>query len=84
MPFYATAARQPQGGIRTTPQRHCVFMVFDLTASTATELQVLLARWSAAIAQLQAGRTIGSVEPAHGEGVGADTGEALDLPAPRP
>jgi len=79
VPFYATAARQPQGGIRTTPQRHCVFMVFDLTASTATELQVLLARWSAAIAQLQAGRTIGSVEPAHGNGVGADTGEALDL-----
>ena len=79
VPFYATAAGQPQGGIRTTPQRHCVFMVFDLTASTATELQVLLARWSAAIAQLQAGRTIGSVEPAHGEGVGADTGEALDL-----
>ncbi len=79
VPFYATAARQPQGGIRTTPQRHCVVMVFDLTASTATELQVLLARWSAAIAQLQAGRTIGSVEPAHGDGVGADTGEALDL-----
>ncbi len=79
VPFYATAARQPQGGIRTTPQRHCVFMVFDLTASTATELQVLLARWSAAIAQLQAGRMIGSVEPAHGDGVGADTGEALDL-----
>lgn len=79
VPFYATAARQPQGGIRTTPQRHCVFMVFDLTASTATELQVLLARWSAAIAQLQAGRTIGSVEPVHGDGVGADTGEALDL-----
>ncbi|WIE75018.1 Dyp-type peroxidase [Curtobacterium sp. MCSS17_007] len=79
VPFYATGARQPQGGIRTTPQRHCVFMVFDLTASTATELQVLLARWSAAIAQLQAGRTIGSVEPAHGDGVGADTGEALDL-----
>ncbi len=50
-----------------------------LTASTATELQVLLARWSAAIAQLQAGRTIGSVEPVHGDGVGADTGEALDL-----
>ncbi len=79
VPFYATAARQPQGGIRTTPQRHCVFMVFDLTASTATELQVLLARWSAAIAQLQAGRTIGNVEPAHGDGAGADTGEALDL-----
>jgi deferrochelatase/peroxidase EfeB len=78
-PFYATGARQPQGGIRTDPQRHCVFMTFDLTIGTAGELQVLLARWSAAIAQLQAGRTVGSVEPAHGDGVGADTGEALDL-----
>jgi deferrochelatase/peroxidase EfeB len=78
-PFYATAARQPQGGIRTTPQRHCVFMVFDLSSTVTTDLQVLLARWSAAIAQLQAGRTVGSVEPAHGDGVGADTGEALDL-----
>jgi deferrochelatase/peroxidase EfeB len=78
-PFYATADRQPQGGIRTVPQRHCVFMTFDVSAGTATDLQVLLARWSAAIAQLQAGRTVGSVEPAHGNGVGADTGEALDL-----
>ncbi|MBM7802486.1 deferrochelatase/peroxidase EfeB [Curtobacterium luteum] len=78
-PFYATAAGQPQGGIRTVPQRHCVFMTFDLSTSVATDLQVLLARWSAAIAQLQAGKTVGSVEPAHGNGVGADTGEALDL-----
>ncbi|WP_433929901.1 iron uptake transporter deferrochelatase/peroxidase subunit [Curtobacterium flaccumfaciens] len=78
-PFYATAARQPQGGIRTTPQRYCVYMTFDLSTTVTTELQVLLARWSAAIAQLQAGKTVGSVEPAHGNGVGADTGEALDL-----
>ncbi|MFK4482951.1 iron uptake transporter deferrochelatase/peroxidase subunit [Curtobacterium sp. AB7] len=78
-PFYATAARQPQGGVQTAPQRYCVFMTFDLSTSVATELQVLLARWSAAIAQLQAGKTVGSVEPAHGDGVGADTGEALDL-----
>jgi deferrochelatase/peroxidase EfeB len=78
-PFYATAARQPQGGIVTDPQRYCVYMTFDLSTVVATDLQVLLARWSAAIAQLQAGRTVGSVEPAHGDGVGADTGEALDL-----
>ena len=78
-PFYATAAGQPQGGIRTVPQRHCVFMAFDLSTTVTTDVQVLLARWSAAIAQLQAGRTVGSVEPAHGDGVGADTGEALDL-----
>ncbi|MFJ4296225.1 Dyp-type peroxidase [Curtobacterium sp. NPDC089689] len=78
-PFYATASGQPQGGIRTVPQRHCVFMTFDLSTSVTTDLQVLLARWSAAIAQLQAGKTVGSVEPAHENGVGADTGEALDL-----
>ncbi|MBT2503651.1 Dyp-type peroxidase [Curtobacterium sp. ISL-83] len=78
-PFYATGARQPQGGVQTTPQRYCVFMTFDMSSTVTTDLQVLLARWSAAIAQLQAGRTVGSVEPAHGDGVGADTGEALDL-----
>ncbi|MGN8048924.1 iron uptake transporter deferrochelatase/peroxidase subunit [Curtobacterium sp. 22159] len=78
-PFYATAARAPQGGVRTEPQRYCVFMTFDMASSVTTDLQVLLARWSASIAQLQAGKTVGSVEPAHGDGVGADTGEALDL-----
>lgn len=80
-PFYATAARTPQPGIRTTPQRYCVFMAFDLTASTAQQLQVLLARWSASIAQLQAGKTVGAVAPANGVGPGRDTGEALDLGA---
>ncbi|SFF61743.1 iron uptake transporter deferrochelatase/peroxidase subunit [Curtobacterium sp. YR515] len=78
-PFYATAARQPQGGVQTAPQRYCVFMTFDMSSTVRTDLQVLLARWSASIAQLQAGKTVGSVEPAHGDGVGADTGEALDL-----
>jgi len=78
-PFYATAARQPQGGVRTEPQRYCVFMAFDMSSTVTTDLQVLLARWSASIAQLQSGKTVGSVEPAHGNGVGADTGEALDL-----
>lgn len=78
-PFYATAAGQPQGGIRTEPQRYCVFMTFDMASTLVTDLQVLLARWSAAIAQLQSGGTIGTVVPAHADGVGADTGEALDL-----
>jgi deferrochelatase/peroxidase EfeB len=78
-PFYATATGQPQGGVRTEPQRYCVFMTFDMAATRATDLQVLLARWSAAIAQLQAGETVGSVVPSHAAGVGADTGEALDL-----
>ncbi|MCA1219868.1 Dyp-type peroxidase, partial [Streptomyces sp. 8L] len=79
-PFYAAETASPQPGIETEPQRYCVFMTFDLpSASTATDLQVLLATWSASIARLQGGDTIGVVEPAHGTGVGGDTGEALDL-----
>jgi deferrochelatase/peroxidase EfeB len=78
-PFYATAAKQPQGGIKTAPQRYCVFMTFDMASTLTSDLQVLLARWSASIAQLQAGKTIGTVAPAHGDGVGTDTGEALEL-----
>lgn len=76
VPFYTGLH---QAGIATPPQRYCVFMTFDLTARTSRELQILLARWSAAIAQLTAGKPIGPVEPAHGGAVAGDTGEALDL-----
>jgi deferrochelatase/peroxidase EfeB len=68
-----------QAGIQTPPQRYCVYMTFDLTSRTSRELQVLLARWSAAIAQMMAGKPIGAVQPAHGSAVAPDTGEALDL-----
>src|SRR5262245_56682316 len=68
-----------QAGIQTPPQRYCVYMTFDLTGRTARELQVLLARWSAAIAQLMAGEPIEAVQPTHGNAVASDTGEALDL-----
>src|SRR3954447_10159372 len=68
-----------QSGIDTPQQRYCVFMTFDLTASTAQELQVLLARWSAAIAQCMAGEPVGSVAPDRAGAVAVDTGEALDL-----
>ena len=68
-----------QAGIDTPQQRYCVFMTFDLTASTSQELQVLLARWSAAIAQCMAGEPVGSVAPDRVGAVAADTGEALDL-----
>ncbi|WP_030900650.1 Dyp-type peroxidase [Streptomyces sp. NRRL F-5126] len=78
-PFYATADASPQAGIRTAPQRYGVLAAFDVTSSSAADLQVLLARWSASIAQLQKGNTVGLVEPAHGSGAGVDTGEALDL-----
>jgi deferrochelatase/peroxidase EfeB len=68
-----------QAGIETPQQRYCVFMTFDVTASTAQELQVLLARWSAAIAQCMAGEPVGTVAPDRAGAVAADTGEALDL-----
>jgi len=74
--FYGSAE---QAGIRTPPQRYAVFMTFDLTSARGADLQVLLARWSAAMAQLMKGRSIGPVEPARPDAVGFDTGEALDL-----
>ncbi|HEY0258817.1 MAG TPA: iron uptake transporter deferrochelatase/peroxidase subunit [Lacisediminihabitans sp.] len=76
-PFYTGLH---QAGIETPPQRYSMFMAFDMAAgTTATDLQVLLARWSASIAQLMAGQTIGQVEPARTDAVAGDTGEALDL-----
>ncbi|MFT4110497.1 Dyp-type peroxidase, partial [Propionicimonas sp.] len=77
IPFYD----QPHPpGIRTPPQRHALFMTFDLNPSaTPQDLQVLLARWTAAIAQLVQGKTIGVVEPSRPDAVGIDTGEAYGL-----
>ena len=74
--FYGTGE---QAGIRTPPQRHVFYMTFDLTSTSRQDLQVLLARWSGAIAQLMAGQTIGQVEPDRPGAVGFDTGEALNL-----
>jgi len=68
-----------QAGIQTPVQRHSIFMTFDLTATSANDLRALLARWSAAIAQLMQGDTIGQVEPSRPNAVGFDTGEALNL-----
>lgn len=75
-PFYGSAE---QAGILTPPQHYAIYMTFDLTTTNRTDLQVLLARWSAAIAQLVKGQTIGPVEPARASGMGLDTGEALGL-----
>lgn len=68
-----------QAGIQTEQQRYSVFMTFDLSSPLAADLRVLLARWTAAIAQMVEGRTVGQVEPTGPSAVGADTGEALDL-----
>ncbi|MFO6298585.1 iron uptake transporter deferrochelatase/peroxidase subunit [Rahnella selenatireducens] len=76
---YSFYGHEGQVGISTPPQRHIMFMTFDLTTTTRQDLQVLLARWSSAIAQLMKGGTIGQVEPARDSGVGMDTGEAMDL-----
>ncbi|MGH8143906.1 MAG: Dyp-type peroxidase, partial [Steroidobacteraceae bacterium] len=76
---HAFYGRAEQAGIRTLPQRYVFYMTFDLTSSLRTDLQVLLARWSGAIAQLMNGQPIGQVEPARANGVGLDSGEAMDL-----
>ena len=68
-----------QAGIATEPPRHVVYMTFDLTTTNKQDLQVLLARWSAGIAQLQAGLPVGAVQPKGDSAVAADTGEAYDL-----
>ncbi|MGN5733980.1 iron uptake transporter deferrochelatase/peroxidase subunit [Arthrobacter psychrochitiniphilus] len=76
-PFYG----EHQGGIATAPQDHLVFTSFDLTATTAVELQLVLAKWSAAMAQMTAGRPVGKVEPSREHAIPVDTGEATDLGA---
>ncbi|GAA0996920.1 iron uptake transporter deferrochelatase/peroxidase subunit [Subtercola frigoramans] len=65
-----------QAGIRTPPQDHLVLMVFDVTTTSAAELQVMLAKWSAAIAQYTGGLAVGAVEPERDLAVPGDTGEA--------
>jgi deferrochelatase/peroxidase EfeB len=70
-----------QAGIRTPPQDHLVFMVFDVTTTSASELQVMLAKWSAAIAQYTSGLAVGAVEPERELAVPGDTGEAAGMGA---
>ncbi len=76
-PFY-DQAHPP--GVQTAPQRHAIVMTFDmLKGTTAADLKLLLARWTAAIAQLTQGKPIGQIQPAHPEALGQDTGEAAGL-----
>jgi len=76
-PFYGTGH---QGGISTEPQRHTVFMTFRLAdTASATSLQTLLARWSAAAAVLQEGKPVGTVQPDAEVAPPTDTGEAFGL-----
>lgn len=75
-PFYGTG---PQAGIHTRVQHYVVYMTFDLATSKRRDLQVLLALWSSAIAQMTEGKPIGEVEPERPNAIGRDTGEALNL-----
>ncbi len=76
-PFYG---QRYQGGIATEPQRHALFATFRLAPGAGPrDLQVLLARWSAAIAVLQDGRSVGAVQPTSELQPPRDTGEAHGL-----
>ncbi|CAN5203479.1 MAG: Dyp-type peroxidase [Nocardioides sp.] len=69
-----------QVGVDTAPQRYLVYMTFDLAGTASrTDLQVLLARWSASIAQMMKGLPVGSVDPDRSDAVPIDTGEAYEL-----
>lgn len=74
-PFYG----QHQAGIQTPPQDHLVFMSFDLTTTSPTDLQLVLAKWSAAMAQMTRGNPVGKVEPTREHGIPVDTGEAFGM-----
>lgn len=74
-PFYG----EHQSGIATPPQDHLVYTAFDVTATTAIELQLVLAKWSAAMAEMMAGAPVGKVEPAREHAIPGDTGEASDM-----
>jgi deferrochelatase/peroxidase EfeB len=70
-----------QGGIATPPQKYAVFMVYDLATVDRAAIQVLLARWTAAIAQMVKGQPIGNPDPTNPDAVAVDSGEALSLGA---
>lgn len=74
-PFYG----KHQAGIQTPPQDHLVFMAFDLSTTSPTDLQLVLAKWSAAMAEMTRGNPVGKVEPTREQGVPVDTGEAFDM-----
>ncbi|WP_457149283.1 Dyp-type peroxidase [Mycobacterium sp. URHB0021] len=77
---YPSYGQGHQGGIETPPQRHSVFMTFRLAdTASRTALQTLLARWSAAAAVLQQGKTVGTVQPEVDVQPPSDTGEAFGL-----
>lgn len=75
-PFYGSG---PQSGISIAPQQSSTyFAAFDVTTERRGELVELLRTWSAAAANLTAGRPAKALSE-KGSVVEADTGEALGL-----
>ena len=74
--FYGTH----QAGISTPAQDRLAFAAFDVTSTSATDLQVMLGTWAAAAAQMTRGLPIGAVET-DPQSPPIDTGEAYGLGA---
>jgi deferrochelatase/peroxidase EfeB len=71
-----------QAGIATPAQDRLVFGAFDLTLTSASELEELLRTWTQAAEAMTAGHTTGPL-PGAPDAPPADTGEAVGLPASR-
>ena len=71
-----------QGGIVTPAQDRLHFASFDVTTTSRDDLVALLTAWSAAAAEMTAGRPVGG-DPTSYDSPPNDTGEAQGLPASR-
>lgn len=69
-------------GIATMQQRYCTFAMFNMNAGTTRQdLQLLLARWTAAISIMQEGKPLGDIRPSFsGSSVPKDVGECFEIP----
>ncbi|MCH8626473.1 iron uptake transporter deferrochelatase/peroxidase subunit [Arsenicicoccus piscis] len=77
-PFYGTH----QSGIVTPAQDRLHFAAFDVTSTSRDDLVALLTAWTAAAAELTAGRPVGG-DPTSYDSPPNDTGEAEGLSAAR-
>ncbi len=74
-PFYG----EHQAGIVTPAQDRLHFAAFDLTTTSREDLVALLTAWTAAAAEMTAGRPVGG-DPTSYDAPPNDTGEAMGLP----
>jgi deferrochelatase/peroxidase EfeB len=74
-PFHGTH----QAGIVTPAQDRVHFAAFDVTATSRSELVMLLRAWTAAAAAMTQGRPVGDNAPLPYDAPPSDTGEAIGL-----